>query len=170
MRKVVLFTLVAVLAFAVGAYAQRPNFAGKWVLDPEKSVMGGGPGGGPPGGGAPGGGGGRAGGGMMGGGPLTITQTATEMVIERTMGENVTKTVYKLDGTESKNEGRGGTSSYISKWDGAKLVTAIKAETQMGTRESTEVRSLAADGTMVVETTRQGQNGPTTTKMVYNKQ
>ena len=32
MKKVVLFTLVAVMAFAVGAYAQRPNFAGKWVL------------------------------------------------------------------------------------------------------------------------------------------
>jgi hypothetical protein len=164
MKKVVLFTLVAVLAFAVGAYAQRPNFAGKWVLNPEKSVMGGGPGGGPPGGG-----GGR-GGGMMGGGALTITQSATELVLEQTMGENVMKTVYKLDGTESKNEGRGGTSSYISKWDGAKLVTAIKRETQMGTRESTETLSLGTDGTLIRETTSQGQNGPTTRKMVYDKQ
>jgi len=164
MRKVVLFTLVAVMAFAVGAYAQKPNFAGTWVLNPEKSVMGG-----APGGGAPGGGGGRAGGGM-GAGPVTITQTATELVVSRTMGETVMKTVYKLDGTESKNEGRGGTSSYISKWDGAKLVTAIKAETQQGTRESTETRSLAADGTMVVETASQGPNGPVNRKQVYDKQ
>ena len=167
MKKVVLFTLVAVMAFAVGAYAQRPNFAGKWVLNPEKSVMGGGPGGGAPGGAPPGGGAGR---GMMGGGPLAITQTATELIIERTAGETVTKTVYKLDGSTSNNEGRGGTMAYVSKWDGAKLVTTIKGETQRGPSESTEVRSLAADGTMVVETTRQGQSGPVTTKMVYDKQ
>jgi hypothetical protein len=154
------------MAFAVGAYAQKPDFSGKWVLDPEKSVMGGGPGGGPPGGG---GGGGRAGGGM-GGGPITITQTATELTIERTMGENVVKTVYKLDGTESVSETQRGKSTSVSKWDGAKLVTTIKMETQQGTRESNEVRSLAADGTMVVETTRQGQSGPTTTKQVFNKQ
>lgn len=166
MKKVVLFTVVAVMALAVGAFAQTPNFSGKWVVDPEKSQTGGAPGGGPPGGA-----GGRAGGGMMGG-PITITQTATEMTIERTMGETVMKTVYRLDGKESVNEGRGGMkSTYVSKWDGAKLVTTIKAETQQGgTRESTEVRSLAADGTMVVETTSQGQSGPTTRKLVYNKQ
>ncbi len=162
MKRVVLFTLVAVMAFAVGAYAQKPDFSGKWVLDPAKSEMGGGPGGG-------GGGGGRQGGGTPA--PLTITQTATDMTIERTMGGNVSKVVYKLDGKESVNEGRGGMkSTYVSKWDGAKLVTTIKAETQSGVRESTETRSLAADGTMVVETTRQGQSGPMTTKMVYNKE
>ena len=165
MKKVVLFTLVAVTAFAVGAFAQTPNFSGKWVLDPAKTEMGGAPGGGPPGGGGARG----AGGGMAG--PITITQTATEMTIEQTMGENVMKTVYRLDGKESVNEGRGGMkSTYVSKWDGAKLLTTIKRETQQGTRESTEVRSLAADGTMVVETTSQGPSGPTTRKMVYNKQ
>jgi hypothetical protein len=36
--------------------------------------------------------------------------------------------------------------------------------------ESSETRSLGADGSMIVETTRQGQAGPTTTKMVYKKQ
>jgi hypothetical protein len=161
MKKVVLFTLVAVMAFAVGAYAQKPDFSGKWVLDPAKSEMGGAPGGG--------GGGGRQGGGTPA--PLSITQTATELTFETTMGENVMKTVYKLDGKESVNEGRGGMkSTLVSKWDGAKLVTTIKRETQQGTRESTETLSLGADGTLVRETTSQGQNGPTTRKMVYNKQ
>jgi hypothetical protein len=160
MKKVVLFTLVAVMAFAVGAYAQKPDFSGKWVLDPAKSEMGGGPGGG---------GGGRQGGGTPA--PLTITQTAAELTFETTMGENVMKTVYKLDGKESVNEGRGGMkSTLVSKWDGAKLVTTIKRETQQGTRESTETLSLGADGTLVRETTSQGQSGPTTRKMVYNKQ
>ena len=160
MKRVVLFTLVALVAFAVGAYAQKPDFSGKWVLDPAKTE--GGPGGG--------GGGGRAGGGGGGAAPLTITQTATDLTIERTMGETVTKTVYKLDGKESVNETQRGKSTYVSKWDGAKLMTTIKAETPQGTRESTEVRSLAADGTMVVETTSQGPSGPTTRKMVYNKE
>ncbi len=162
MKRLVLFTLVAVMAFAVGAYAQKPDFSGKWVLDPTKSEMGGGPGGG-------GGGGGRQGGGTPA--PITITQTASELTIERTMGENVMKTVYKLDGKESVNEGRGGMkSTMVSKWDGAKLVTAVKRETQNGVRESSETMSLGADGTLIMETTSQGPNGATTRKMVYNKQ
>jgi len=49
-------------------------------------------------------------------------------------------------------------------------VSTIKSETQRGTMESTENRSLAADGTMVVETTMNTPNGPMTRKMVYNKQ
>jgi hypothetical protein len=161
MRKVVLFTAIAALALSIGIFAQsKPDFTGKWLLDPAKSEMGGAPGGG---------GAGRAGG-AMAAAPIAITQTAAELTIERTMGENIVKTIYKLDGTESVNETTRGKSTSVSKWDGAKLVTTIKAETQRGTMESTETRSLAADGTMVVETLRQGPSGPTTTKAVYNKQ
>lgn len=168
MKRVLLLTAIATLAIAVGVLAQaKPNFTGNWVLDPALSQMGGGPGGAAPGGGAPGGGGGRGG---FGAGPQKITQTAAELVIERTMGETVQKTIYKLDGSPSVNETRGGQSTSVSKWDGAKLVTTTKAETQRGPSETTEIRSLAADGTMVVEMTRQGQAGPTTTKMVYKKQ
>jgi len=173
MKKVLLFTAIATLALAVGVLAQgKPNFAGKWVLDPAQSQMGGGPGGGapggaPPGGGAPGGGGGRGG---FGAGPQTITQTAAELVVERTMGETVQKTVYKLDGSPSVNETRGGQSTSVAKWDGAKLVVTTKAETQRGPTETTETWSLASDGSLVIERTRQGQSGPVTTKMVYKKQ
>jgi hypothetical protein len=82
----------------------------------------------------------------------------------------VTKTVYKLDGTESVNETQRGKSTSVSKWDGSKLVTTTKSETSRGTMQNTEVRSLAADGTMVVEMTMTTPNGPMTRKMVYKKQ
>jgi hypothetical protein len=161
MKRAVFMTLAVALALSVGLLAQgKPDFTGSWVLDPAKSVMGGGPGGGM--------GGGRPGGGAPG--PVKIAQTAAELTIEQTMGENTMKTIYKLDGTESVNESPRGKSTIVSKWDGAKLVSAIKRETQRGTMESTETRSLAADGTMVVERTSTGPNGPNTMKMVYNKQ
>jgi len=158
MKRAVFMALAVALVLSVGLLAQeKPNFAGTWVLDPAKSEMGGGPGGGGRGpGGAP--------------GPVTITQTATELTIETTMNENTMKTVYKLDGTQSVNETPRGKSTIVSKWDGAKLVSTIKRETQRGTMESTETRSLAADGTMVVETTTNTPDGPRTSKRVFNKQ
>jgi len=89
----------AVVMLATSVFAQAPNFSGKWTADAEKNAAA------MPGGG--GGGGGR-GGGM--GGDMTITQDATTMTITRTTQAGETKTVYKLDGSESKNmqAGRGG--------------------------------------------------------------
>ena len=90
----------AVLAVATLAWAQKADFSGTWTLDAEAS-------------GAPagGGGGGGRGGGRGGLGPGgTVKQTATELTVERTMGENKVTSTYRLDGTESKNSmmGRGG--------------------------------------------------------------
>lgn len=154
-----LFSGILAVLFTVGMAAQaKPNFAGTWTLDAEKSVMGGG--------------GGRQGG--MGQQPLTIVVDGSKMSISRTMGQsgNTVTTVYMLDGTVSKNTmaGRQGGEptevTYTSKWDGAKLVTTIV--NPRGT--STETRWIDADGTMVVETTRTGQDGtPVTTKLVYKK-
>jgi hypothetical protein len=77
-----------------------------------------------------------------------------------------------LDGSVSKNTqaGRGGGEpveiTYTSKWEGNALVTTIV--NPRGT--STEKRWIEADGTMVVETTRTGQDGtPTTSKQVFKK-
>jgi len=165
MKRAILSAALAV-AFVAGHAAQaageiaqaKPNFAGTWTLDPEKSVMAGG--------------GGRQGG--MGAQPLTITIDGPKMSISRTMGQsgNTVTTVYMLDGTVSKNTmmGRQGGEptevTYTSKWDGAKLVTTIV--NPRGT--STETRWLEADGTMVVETTRTNPQGETiTTKLVYKK-
>ncbi len=159
---IVAVVVAAALALPLTAGAQTPDFTGKWVQDMDKSdPMGGGMGGGR---------------GPAGPQSLTITQTATELTIEREGRGGLIKTVYKLDGTESVNAmgGRGGEVKSISKWDGAKLVTKSTSTrtTQSGetmTIESEEVRSLDADGTMVVVTTTKSQMGEQTRKMVFKK-
>lgn len=141
-----------VLATAV-AFAQAPNFAGKWAPDADKNPAP-----------AAGGGGGGRGGGRGGGGPMTITQDAKTLTIERDMGGNAVKTVYNLDGSESKNTqmGRGGQTEVVStaKWDGAKLVITTK------TANGDQVTSYYMDGADLVSE-RTGQNGPV--KTYYKK-
>jgi hypothetical protein len=143
----------AVLAVATVAWAQKPDFSGTWTLDPASAPAGGG------------GGGGR-GGGRGGLGPgATVKQTATELTIERTMGDNKVTTTYNLDGSESKNTmmGRGGESMEVvstAKWDGPKLV--ITTKTANG--ESTQAWEVNGS-TLTIETT----NARGTQKMVYKK-
>ncbi len=149
---------VAVVLFASGLAAQGKNFAGKWTPDAEKNAaaMAGGGGGGRAGGG---GGGGRGGGGAM-----TITQDAKTLTIERTVGENTLKSVYNLDGSESKNMGmgRGGQTEQVStaKWDGDKLVITTK-----GANGDTTQSWYLEGGELVNE--RTGQNGAV--KTYYKK-
>ena len=155
MKRAIIAAALAV-AFSAGVMAQaKPNFAGKWTLDAEKSD----PMGGNRAGGAP-------------AAPITITVEGQKMSITQTFGENTRTTVYMLDGTASKNSqpGRQGGEPtevvYTSKWEGNVLVTTIV--NPRGT--STEKRSIAADGTMVVENTRTGQDGtPTTRKTVFKR-
>jgi hypothetical protein len=150
--------LAAVLALPLTAAAQTPDFSGKWVQDMDKSDPMGGPGGGP---------------GTMGPQALTVTQTATELTIERETPNGVMKSVYKLDGSESNNTSMRGTSKTKSTWDGTTLVTV---GTQTMNRQGTEVtmelkelRSLAADGTMVVVSTTTSPMGERTRKTVFKK-
>jgi len=120
---------VAVVLFASGLSAQGTSFAGKWAPDAEKNAAN-----------AGGGGGGR-GGGRGGGGPMTVTQDAKTLTVERDMGGTAMKTVYNLDGSESKNSmpGRNGGAATeqvsTAKWDGAKLV--ITTKTANGDRTQT---------------------------------
>ncbi len=163
----------AVLAVATLAWAQKADFSGTWTLDAEAS---GAPAGGAPGGrrssagGAPGGGGGRGGGGRGGLGPGgTVKQTATELTVERTMGENKVTSTYKLDGTESKNSmmGRGGAAVEavsVAKWEGPALVIVTKTDMGNGPQESTQKWTLAGS-VLTIETT----NARGTQKMVYKK-
>ena len=159
----------AILAVATLAWAQKTDFSGTWTLDAEAS---GAPAGAPPAGGAPGGGGGGGGrgGGRGGLGPGgTVKQTATELTVERTMGENKVTSTYKLDGSESKNQmmGRGGAaveSVSTAKWDGAALVITTKMDMGNGPQESTQKWSLAGN-VLTIETT----NARGTQKMVYKK-
>ena len=153
-RKFVFIALLAVaLAVPSMAFAQAPNFSGKWIQDMEKSD--------PPMGGR----------GPAGPQNLTITQTATEFTIERETPNGVTKTVYKLDGTESVNAGgRGGEVKSKSAWDGSKLVTKYSRTMGEVTVDVTETRSLEADGTLtVVSVTKGAPQGDMTRKVVFKK-
>jgi hypothetical protein len=132
----------AVFAVATMAWAQQPDFSGSWAPEVDPAAT------------APTGGGGR-GGGM--GGPMTVKQTKDTLTIERTAGENKIVQTYKLDGTESKNTGRGGAEVVsTAKWDGAKLV--ITTKTDQG--DQTQTWSLAG-GVLTIE--RTGGRGPSKT-------
>ena len=158
--------LLLFVAVALGQDA-KPNFAGEWTLDREKSEMG------EPRPGGGGGGGGRGRG--MGMGSFSITHDGDALVVKRKVelqGEERTfESRHSTDGKENVNEGfRGSSVKSKTHWEAAKLVTESVMETPNGTRETKEVRSLSADGkTMTVEITSKGGFGEGTRKMVYNK-
>ena len=158
MRTAVL-SLAAVAFMAGGAAAQaKPNFAGSWTLNTEKSdPMGGGRGMG------------------MGNAPLAITQTDDKLVIE-IKAETPRTLTYALDGKESVNPGmRGAETKSKARWEGESLI--IESATAMSTPNgdmtitAKEVRSMSADGKMMtVVTTTQTPMGERTMKRVYDKQ
>src|SRR5687768_16725848 len=90
------FLIVAVVltfgaAASVAAQA-KPDFSGKWVMDPASAPA-------PPaeaGGGGGGRGGGRGGGGF--GNEFTVAQNAKTLTITRMQGDQTVTTVYNLDG------------------------------------------------------------------------
>lgn len=157
MRRTALFlTAAALMVGAANLSAQGTSFAGTWtpVVDPNA------------------GGGGRG----FGGGPMTISQDAKTMTITRSMGGNDVKTVYNLDGSESKNSmmGRGGAaveSSSKATWNGATLTIVTTQDMGNGPSSTTAVYSLDASGNLVIATTRPGRNGgdPTTRTTTYKK-
>jgi hypothetical protein len=156
-RRFVFLAILLAVALAVPtlAQAQKPDFSGKWIQDMEKSDQ-------PQAGRAGGGGGGGRG--PAGPQEITITQTATEIKIERVTGQGTTATIYKLDGTESTNAGRGGDVKSKTIWEGNKLVTKYQRTMGETTVDVTETRSLA-DGFLTVET----KSGENTRKVVFKK-
>jgi len=151
----------AILAVSSVAFAQKPDFSGTWTPDAAAAPAA-------PAAPAGGGGGGQRGGGM--GGPMTVKQTATELTIERTMGENKTTATYKLDGTESVNKmmGRGGEveTKSTAKWDGSKLVISTQRPGQDGAMMTqTQTWSLEG-GNLTIESP--GRDGAPM-KRVYKK-
>jgi hypothetical protein len=184
----VLVTAAALVVASANAFAQaKPSFAGKWTLVPPADAAAGGGGGGGRGGGRGGGGGGI-------GMEPTIVQDANTLTITR-MGGGANpveiKSVYKLDGSESKNMvaggrgGRGGGADAAAappppveqiskaKWDGNKIIIVTTMAGRQGgpPTDVTMVLSLDASGNMVVETTRPGRDGgpPTTSAQTYKK-
>ena len=175
MRRVI--TLVAAAAFmistATGVFAQaKPDFSGKWTLDPASAPA-------PPAGGGGGGGGGRGGGRGGGGGAgfgqeFTVKQDANSLTISRDQGGQPVDATYKLDGSESKNTvtGRNGQQEQVSKtmWMGSKLM--ITTTVNFGGNNVEQMRTLSLDGgNLVIEQSQPGRDGgaPQTQKLVYKK-
>lgn len=145
----------AILAVAIAAWAQKPDFSGAWTLDPSS----------PPAGGRNEGGGGSA----LGNGPATVKQTAETLTIQRTMGGDTVTLTYQLDGTGSRNTLEGGDgqpvdSLSIVKWDGPKLTIVTKQESAGGLAEATQVWTVVGN-TLTVETA----SGRGTQKRIYKK-
>ena len=166
MRRVAtVLSTAAVLMFVAGVYAQgKPNFAGKWTRDAEKTAAAN------PN--AGGGGGGRGPGGGGGGGDMTITQDATSFTIERAgQGGATTKTTYKFDGEGKNMGGRDGTTEipYKAKTTGSSVSIETTQQGQNGPTVTTTVYSMEGEW-LVTAATRPGRDGaPTTTKTYYKK-
>ena len=167
-----------VLATSVGMHAQaKPDFSGKWVMDPASAPAPAAPPAGAPAGGGGGGRGGGRGGGGGGAGfgqEFTAKQDAKMLTTERVQGDATVTAMYNLDGSESKNTvaGRGGQQEQVSKatWDGSKLVIVTTINAGGTNVEQRRVLSMEG-GNLVIEQTAPGRGGgePTTTKVVYKK-
>ncbi len=150
----------AVLCLTVGVLAQTtPNFAGSWtfVADPN---MPNGPG-------------------FDGlGTSATIVQDEKTLTVTRTTDFGEIKSVYNLDGSDSKNTISGPDGSgfdLLSKaaWDGGRLDITTTADFGGNTFQTKMSLELAADGTLVVNSERPdfegGGTAPVKSKLTYKK-
>lgn len=163
-----LISLTVMLAFItpvmINAQAGKANFAGKWVLNAEKSTQ------------PQGGGGGQ----RMAGGDVVVTQEANLLSVSRTRtgqdGQPTTTVMkYTLDGKESINTSPRGDSKSVATWsaDGKTLTIASTRTMDMNgetrTIKSSEAYVLTDAKTLTVTSTRQGQDGEVKTVLVYDK-
>lgn len=114
------------------------------------------------------------GGGGGGSATLTIKQTASELSVASEGRGGPQTMVYKLDGSESTNQvmARGGAQSVKStaKWDGSSLVIETTRDFQGTPITTKEVRRLDNGGKeMVIESSTQTPNGEIKRKTVYTK-
>jgi hypothetical protein len=156
--------IIVAMGVSLGAQA-KPDFSGKWMMDPAPAAT-------------PAAGGGRAGGRGAGaagfqpgfGPEFTVKQDAKALVITRG-GQSGTLT-YNLDGTESKNpvtrDGQKQEQIARATWEGDKLVIATEVNFQGNTAEQRRVLSLEG-GNLVIEQTNPGRNGGPATRIVYKK-
>jgi hypothetical protein len=157
-------TAAAIILTAVSIGAQaKPDFSGKWVMDPPPAAA--------PAGNAGGARGGGAAGFQPGFGPeFTVKQDAKALVITR--GGQTGTLTYNLDGTESKNpvtrDGQKQEQIARATWEGDKLVIATEVNFQGNTAEQRRVLSLEG-GNLVIEQTNPGRNGGPAIKVVYKK-
>ena len=110
------------------------------------------------------------------GASLKIDQDAKTLTITRSTQTGESKSVYNLDGTESKNTigGRSGARFEAvsrTRWDANKLVITTNLNYDGNTIENSLTMSLDASGNLLVESTSPVRvGGPaTTTKSIYKK-
>ena len=152
--------MIVAVGVSLGAQA-KPDFSGKWVMDPPPAAA--------PAGNAGGARGGGAAGFQPGFGPeFTVKQDAKALVITR--GGQTGTLTYNLDGTESKNpvtrDGQKQEQIARATWEGDKLVIATEVNFQGNTAEQRRVLSLEG-GNLVIEQTNPGRNGGPAIKVVY---
>jgi hypothetical protein len=144
---------VAVLVSVAMAAQTKPSFSGTWKPVSDAAAGGG-----------------------FGVSEMTAEHTDKTLSVSAVSQMGAIKTVYNLDGTEAKSplEFNGNTIDRVTKaaWDGGKLVLTATSNFNGQAFEIKEIWSMAADGTLLVETTRpdfQGGGAPVTTKAVYRK-
>ena len=147
--------LAVSMLFSAATLAQSTNFAGKWTIVPDPAVQGGF-------------------GGL--GQSAVIKQDAATLTITRTTQMGEVTSVYKLDGSESKNtlSFQGNSIDQVSKtkWDGGTLHVDTSMNFDGNQVSVTMAMSLDAAGNLVVVSTRpdfQGGGAPVTTKTSYKK-
>jgi hypothetical protein len=155
------FLSVAILAVVIAGVAvsaqSKPTFAGKWTIVPDANsaaaISG-------------------RGGGL--GAEFTAVQddkTVTVTTNNPQLGE--LKTVYNLDGSETKNPINFGGQSVDRlskvKWDGAKLVITTIVSMGGNVAETTQSWMLDGSGNLLVETLSTFAGQATTTKATYKK-
>jgi hypothetical protein len=153
------FVAAAIATFlVVGLSAQKADLSGKWTLVPDPAAAAGGGGGGR--------GGGRGGGGFCGQ-ECTITQDATTLTVTRTTQAGEQKATYKLDGSESKNPGRGG-AEVVSKaaWEGPKIVIQTAQPGRDGGPPTNVKQTIGVTGGQMEVETDAGRGAQ---KQVYKK-
>jgi Spy/CpxP family protein refolding chaperone len=119
---------------------------------------------------AGGGGGGGRGGGRGGGGPMTITQDATSMTIARETQNGPVETKYMLNGSEQTVQMGQAEAKVKASVKGATIVIETTTDRGNGPTTTTAVYSMEG-GELVIATTRPGRGGgdPTTNKVYYKK-
>jgi uncharacterized membrane protein len=159
MKRFILLVAIATLAVAGASMSaqSKPTFAGKWTMVPDSVAAAG-----------------ATGRGSGLGQEFTAVQddkTLTVTTNNPQLGE--LKTVYNLDGSESKNPLNfgGQTVDRVSKvkWDGAKLVITTTISFNGNPAESTQIWMLDGSGNLVVEASSNFTGTPTTSKITYKK-
>ena len=147
----VMFTCLALLGAPI-AGQDKPSFAGTWKLsDPATPEM-------------------------FTPSVMTVVQDAAALTVTTTSQMGEFKTSYKLDGSEAPSplDFNGMTIDRMTKlvWEGNKLFLITTSKMEGQSLEFKSAWSLAADGSLVTETTVpdfQGGGAPITTKATYKK-